>query len=647
MSSNNKKGKINIPNIVGIAPAALDLKCTVCGKEWSGHASDPKHYTWCPLYNSEGSDPLPTTYQCSECNAYSTVSESAIEHYEWCSKYKPPVITDFTCEKCGKKFTNYADYGAHLESEHAVNYPDKCDICGAAYGAHRNLCTKKSEAGYWGLNQYSSYYTYQDDVLKKHFNYAKTGVFNLGNYLLNIYLITLLKYIDLYPEDPILSGRGDDIIEDIKYTINSVVESSGYNKGLTITEYNQSTPTNMAYLIGNILDELGLTPFDITSMFWRLEDGTKYTILYDKILFSKLNKDNKNQIAIFKDMEFSSYYIPNKYSSKIKYTVEVNVTGGDTDYTVTPSAMVEINPIFNNYYKTETKTGCIQYYKEFDTKSDTYTVQFYGPPCSKFHDMKSGIKLGSIKDKFTLTHAAMYLNDSIVDETTDRGTFLMPHVEQKDGDHVKVVVDLNTNRNSGLIYIDFEYTRTIGNKLEATASIRNGETIDSNLEFYVLAKKSNGDVVQSTSVVIPKGSNSTTLSFFGKEIVGIIDTVPEKLTDGRVPTFGVWIYPKYYQNVPVYLTYVDNVNPSQGVSGTVKITTGTDVKRGIYEFSDGYGNTPCLLNIIEARGTYKKVNISIAPDDSFSYLETDIDYDVPPNPDNFKRVDVKLQRILQ
>lgn len=645
MSSNNKEDKINIPNIVGIAPA-IDLKCAECGKVWSGNPSDPQHYTWCSMYKPL---PLPTTYTCSECKASSTVSESAIEHYEWCSKYTPPVITDFTCEKCGKKFTNYADYIAHLKSEHAVNYPDKCDICGAAYGAHRHLCTQESEAGYWGLNQYSSYYTYQDDVLKKHFNYAKTGVFNFTNFVLNIYLITLLKYIDLYPEDPILSGRGDDIIEDIKNMINSVGEGLGY-KGVTITEYNQLLITDyLVYvnLIYNMLDELGINLFDITSMFWRLEDGTKYTILYDKILFNKLNKDNKNQIAIFKDMEFSSYYIPNKYSSKIKYTVEVNVTGGDTDYTVTPSAMVEINPIFNNYYDTGTKTGCVQYYKELDMKSDTYTVQFYGPPCSKFHDMKSGIKLGSIKDKFTLTHAAMYLNDSIVDETTDRDTFLMPHVEQKDGDHVKVVVDLNTNRNSNLIYIDFEYTATIGNRLEATASIRNGETIDSNLEFYVLAKKSNGDVVQSTSVVIPKGSNSTTLRFFGKEIVGIIDTVPEKLTDGRVPTFGVWIYPKYYQNVPVYLTYIDNVNPSQGVSGTVKITTGSDVKRGIYEFSDGYGNTPCLLNIVEARGTYKKVNISIAPDDSFSYLETNIDYDIPPNPDDFKRVDVKLQRISQ
>ena len=406
MSSNNKKDKINIPNIVGIAPAAIGYKCTECGKTWSGHDSDPEHYTWCSEYK-----PI---YTCSECNASSIVSESAIEHYEWCSKYKPPVD----------------------------DYPDKCNICGAAYGAHRHLCTKKSETGYWEENQYSNYYTYQDDVLKKHFNYAKTGVFNHTNYMLNIYLITILKYIDLYPEDPILSGRGDDIIEYIKNSINSVGEDLGY-KGLTITEYEQN-PMVFSYLIGGILDEIGLTSFDITSMFWRLEDSTKYTILHDEILFSKLNKDNKNQIATFKDMKFSSYYIPILPSSKIKYTVEVNVTNvtSDTDYTVTPSAKVEINPIFNNYYDTDTKNGCVQYYKALDMKSDTYTVQFYGPSCSKFHDMASGIKLGSIKDKFTFTHAAMYLNDSIVDETTYRYTFLMPHVEQKDGDHVKVVVDL-------------------------------------------------------------------------------------------------------------------------------------------------------------------------------------------------------------
>lgn len=544
MSSNNKKDKINIPNIVGITPAALDPRCAECGKTWSGHDSDPKHYTWCPFYNSEGSDPLPTTYICSECNASSTVSESAIEHYEWCSKYKPPVITDFTCEKCGKKFTNYADYRAHLKSEHAVNYPDKCDICGAAYGAHRNLCTKKSETGYWGLNQYSSYYTYQDDVLKKHFNYAKTGVFNQTNYLLNIYLITLLKYIDLYPEDPILSGRGDDIIEYIKNFINIFSEGVdlGY-KGLTITEYEELIPTVMAYLIGSILDELGLTPFDITSMFWRLEDSTIYTILYDKILFSKLNKDNKNQIAIFKDMKFSSYYIPNKYSSKIKYTVEVNVTNvtSDTDYTVTPSAKVEINPIFNNYYDTDTKTGCVQYYKALDMKSDTYTVQFYGPSCSKFHDMASGIKLGSIKDKFTFTHAAMYLNDSIVDETTDRYTFLMPHGEQKDGDHVKVVVDLKTNMKSGPIYINFDYLRTDTSDYTRiyTASFANGETIDVNLKFYAVVQKKDGGV-RNIFAVIPKGSNSTTigLNSITEKIVDIVDCNPKKIPDGRVPTFG-------------------------------------------------------------------------------------------------------------
>lgn len=552
MSSNNKEDKINIPNIVGIAPA-IDIKCAECGKVWSGNPSDPQHYSWCSSYK-----PLPTTYTCSECNAYSTVSESAIEHYEWCSKYKPPVITDFTCEKCGKKFTNYADYSAHLKSEHAVNYPNKCDICGAAYGAHRHLCTQESEAGYWGLNQYSSYYTYQDDVLKKHFNYAKTGVFNFTNFVLNIYLITLLKYIDLYPEDPILSGRGDDIIEDIKNMINSVGEDLGY-KGVTITEYNQLLITDYlvyAYLISNMLDELGINLFDITSMFWRLEAGTKYTILYDKILFNKLNKDNKNQIAIFKDMEFSSYYIPNKYSSKIKYTVEVNVTG-DTDYTVTPSAIVEINPIFNNYYDADTKTGCVQYYKELDMKSDTYTVQFYGPPCSKFHDMASGIKLGSIKDQFIFTRAAMYLNDSIVDETTDQDTFLMPNVEQKDGDHVKVVVDLDT---------DIE-----------------------------------------------------------KE-------------------------PMVYQNVPIYLTYVDkDVNPSQGVSGRTQITlsSGGFPRRGFYNFSNGYeaGNTPQLLSTIDSITGGEWVKISITPNDSFSYLETDMTFLVPPYSDTFKRVDFILKRI--
>lgn len=428
-------------------------------------------------------------------------------------------------------------------SSNNVNYPDKCDICGAAYGTHRNLCTKKSETGYWELNQYSSYYTYQDDVLKKHFNYAKTGVFNPTNHLLNIYLITILKYIDLYPEDPILSGRGDDIIEYIKNSINSVSEDLGY-KGLTITEYNLLIPpTHIEYVVGYILDELGLNPFDITSMFWRLEDSTKYTILYDKILFSKLNKDNKNQIAIFKDMKFSSYYIPNKYSSKIKYTVEVNVTNvtSDTDYTVTPSAKVEINPIFNNYYDTETKTGCVQYYKALDMKSDTYTVQFYGPPCSKFHDMASGIKLGSIKDKFTFTHAAMYLNDSIVDETTDRYTFLMPHVEQKDGDHVKVVVDLKTNMKSGPIYINYDYLRTDTSDYTRiyTASFANGETIDVNLQFYARITKGNGEFVRDQFMVIPKGKNSTTVRLnINEKIANVIDPKPEKIPDGRVPTFG-------------------------------------------------------------------------------------------------------------
>lgn len=448
MSSNNKEDKINIPNIVGIAPAAVDL-----------------------------------------------------------------------------------------------DYPDKCDICGAAYGAHRHLCTQKSETGYWGLNQYSSYYTYQDDVLKKHFNYAKTGVFNLANYFLNIYLITILKYIDLYPEDPILSGRGDDIIEDIKYFINDLVEYDENNKGLTITEYEQLVITQIADLLVNKLNEWGINLFDITSMFWRLEDSTKYTILYDKILFSKLNKDNKNQIAIFKDMEFSSYYIPNKYSSKIKYTVEVNVTNvtSDTDYTVTPSAMVKINPIFNSYYGTDTKTGCMQYYKALDTKSDTYTVQFYGPPCSKFHDMASGIKLGSIKDKFTFTRAAMYLNDSIVDETTERDTFLMPHVEQKDGDHVKVVVDLKTNMKSGPIYIDFKYLRTEPNTYERvyTAGFRYDETIDVHLQFYAVIWK-NGQFLRNQFAVIPKGKNSTTigLNSITEKIVDIVDCNPKKIPDGRVPTYG-------------------------------------------------------------------------------------------------------------
>ena len=512
MSSNNKKDKINIPNIVGIAPAAKDPKCTECGKTWSGHNSDPKHYTWCSFYNSEGSDP-------------------------------PPVITDFTCEKCGKKFTNYADYRAHLKSEHAVNYPDKCDICGAAYGAHRNLCTKKSETGYWGENQYSSYYTYQDDVLKKHFNYAKTGVFNHANYLLNIYLITLLKYIDLYPEDPILSGRGDDIIEYIKNSINSNSVGEGLgNKGLTITEYEQLIPTHMTYLIGYWLDELGLTPFDITSMFWRLEDGTFYTILYDKILFSKLNKDNKNQIAIFKDMKFSSYYIPYLNSPKIKYTVEVNVTNvtSDTDYTVTPSAKVEINPIFNSYYYSETKDGCVQYYKALDMKSDTYTVQFYGPSCSKFHDMASGIKLGSIKDKFTFTRAAMYLNDSIVDETTDQDTFLMPHGEQKDGDHVKVVVDLKTNMKSGPIWISYEYLRTDYSDYSKiyTAFFEEGETIDVDLQFYARITKWNGEFLRNQFMVIPKGKNSTTVRLGANDkIRDVIDPKPKKIPDGRVPTY--------------------------------------------------------------------------------------------------------------
>ena len=298
----------------------------------------------------------------------------------------------------------------------------------------------------------------------------------------------------------------------------------------------------MAYLIGYILDELGLTPFDITSMFWRLEDSTKYTILYDKILFSKLNKDNKNQIAIFKDMKFSSYYIPNKYSSKIKYTVEVNVTNvtSDTDYTVTPSAKVEINPIFNNYYYKETNTGCVQYYKALDMKSDTYTVQFYGPPCSKFHDMASGIKLGSIKDKFTFTHAAMYLNDSIVDETTDRYTFLMPHVEQKDGDHVKVVVDLKTNMKSGPIYINYEYLRTDYSDYSRiyTASFANGETIDVPLRFYGRITKG-GEFIRDQFMVIPKGENSTTVGLkINEKISSVIDPKPEKIPDGRVPTFG-------------------------------------------------------------------------------------------------------------
>lgn len=544
MSSNNKEDKINIPNIVGIAPA-IDLKCAECGKVWNGNPSDPQHYTWCSMYNSEESEPLPTTYTCSECKASSTVSESAIEHYQWCSKYKPPVITDFTREKCGKEFTNYADYSAHLKSENTVNYPDKCDICGAAYGAHRHLCTQESEAGYWGLNQYSSYYTYQDDVLKKHFNYAKTGVFNLANYFLNIYLITILKYIDLYPEDPILSGRGDDIIEDIKYFINDLGEDSGNNKGLTITEYEQLEITQITdILCREKLEEYGINLFDITSMFWRLEDSIFYTILYDEILFNKLNKDNKNQIAIFKDMEFSSYYIPNKYSSKIKYTVEVNVTNvtSDTDYTVTPSAMVVINPIFNNYYNTDTKTGCVQYYKELDMKSDTYTVQFYGPSCSKFHDMASGIKLGSIKDKFTFTRAAMYLNDSIVDETTERDTFLMPHVEQKDGDHVKVVVDLKTNMKSGPIYINYEYLRTVPGsvwKRIYTASFANGETIDVPLRFYGRIAKGNGEFVRSQVIVIPPGKNSTTVELNTNEkIASVIDPKPEKIPDGRVPTFG-------------------------------------------------------------------------------------------------------------